>query len=69
MNAEPLETVVAFPYLGLTVDYNNCDWVVLYQNLRKVWWWWVMVGKVAKKTGATVRSWGIMHKAVVQLVF
>ena len=36
VNSYPLEPVIDFPHLGLTVTYNNSYWVSLYQNLQKV---------------------------------
>ena len=46
VNAEHLDPVVAFPYLGRTVAYNNSGWADLYQNLRKVQRRWAMVGEL-----------------------
>ena len=68
MNAKPLETVEAFPYLGRTVSYNNRYWVDLYQNLRKSRRWWEMVAKLVMKMGATVWALGVIYKAVLQMV-
>ena len=32
---DPLESKTAFPYLGLTVTFNNINWEALYRNLWK----------------------------------
>ena len=50
-NLNPLEENKVFPYLRLTIAYNNCDWAALYSNLRKVQRRWEMVAKVLGKTG------------------
>ena len=68
MNYEPLEPVAAFPYLGRMDAYNNSNWVDLYQNIWKARRWWVMVGKLVSKTGATFQARGILYKTVVQSV-
>ena len=34
-NAEALPLSEAFPCLGRKITYNNSDWAVVYQNLRK----------------------------------
>ena len=58
MNAEPLETAVAFPYLGLTGAYNNRNWEALYNNFRKARRWWGRVGEVVTKTGTISQARG-----------
>ena len=35
LNIDPLKSVTTLPYLGHTIEFNNRDWVNLYQNLRK----------------------------------
>ena len=65
MNADPLDPIAAFPYLGHTVAYNNSDWEDLYQNLQKSHRRWEMVGKVVIKMGAMVQAQDILYKAVV----
>ena len=40
----------------------------MYQNLKKVQRWWGMIVRVLAKMGATVRSCGMMYKAVSQSV-
>ena len=68
MNSDPLQPDTAFLYLGHTVAFNNSDWKNLYHNLRKAWFWWGVATKVLKRTGATVRTWGILYKEVVHTV-
>ena len=68
MNAETLPPSEAFLYLGRIIVYNNSDWVVVYQNLRKARMRWIMILRVLERTGATVRAQGSMYKAVAQLV-
>ena len=64
MNAETLPPSEAFLYLGRIIVYNNSDWVVVYQNLRKARMRWIMILRVLERTGATVRARGSMYKAV-----
>ena len=68
INAESLETAVAFPYLLQTVGYNNSDRADLYQNIRKARRRWGVVAKVVTKTGAMVQVWALFYKAFVQTV-
>ena len=65
VNADPMEPVATFPYLGGTVAYKNSAWVALYQNLWMAWRRWEIVGKVVTKTGEMVRSRGMLYKEVV----
>ena len=65
VNTDPLEPIMAFPYLVLTVVYNNIDRASLYQNLRKLWCMWEMLGKVVKKAGVMVRFQVMLYKSVV----
>ena len=60
VNAEPLDLVTEFPYRGHTVAYNNSKWESLHQNLEKARRRWFLVGKVVTKTGARVRTQGIL---------
>ena len=59
VNVEPLDQAADFPYLDRTVTYNNSTWAALYQNIRKAWRRWGVVGKVVTKTGSTVQAWVI----------
>ena len=68
VNAESLGLSAAFPYLGLTVTYNNSDWASLYHNLCNVCRQWGVVGKVTKKIGTMVQTQGVFYKAITQLV-
>ena len=63
-----LETTAAFLYFLFTVNFNNSDWVAMYGNLRKLQWRWGMVAKVLKNIGATVQSWEMIYKVIVQTV-
>ena len=40
----------------------------MYRNLRKAQRRWGVISRVLEKTGATVRSWGMIYKAVAQSV-
>ena len=68
VNADPLNLIAPFPYLGRTVTYNNSNWEALYQNLQKALRRWVMVGKIVTKTESAVQSQGMMYQSVVKLV-
>ena len=68
MNADILDPVAAFPYLGCTVAYNNSDWAALYQNLWMARRRWRMLGKMVTEAGSTVWERGMLYKAVVQSV-
>ena len=35
VNADPLEPVDGFPYLGITIAYNDFNWEAVYHNLQK----------------------------------
>ena len=48
--------------------FNNSDWAAVYLNLRKYWRRWEMIVRVTESTGATVRAFVEMYKAVAQLV-
>ena len=54
--------------LGRKIAYNNSNWAVVYQNLRKARSWWGMIARVLAKTVAMVRARGIMYKVVDKLV-
>ena len=56
----------AFPCLGRTINYNNSDWPLVYQKLRKARRQRGMIERVLAKTGATVHARGMMYKAVAQ---
>ena len=43
--------MVTIPYLGLTITFNNSDWLALYSNLWKTHRRWRIVEKVLRKTG------------------
>ena len=60
VKSDPLDPVAYFLHLGRTVAYNNIDWSDLYHILGKVWWQWVMMGKVVLKKGAMVRVMGVL---------
>ena len=68
INTEALPPSEAFPYLGRIIAYNNSDWLVLYQNLRKYCRQWVMVARAMERAGATVRSQVLMYKLLAQSV-
>ena len=51
INMNPLEANKMFPYLGLTITYNNSYWAELYINLWTFWRIWGMVEKVLGNTG------------------
>ena len=68
INAETIPLLEAFSYLGRTIDYNKSDWAAVYQNLRKGQMRWGMVERVLERTGATVRSQGVIYKAVAHSV-
>ena len=68
VNFDPLEPVVAFPYLGRTIVYKNSGCAAMYQNLVKARRWWVMVLGVMDNTGMLVQVREIIYKAVVQMV-
>ena len=59
---------MAFPYLVLTVAFNNSDWAAMYSNMSKLQWQWDVVAKVLMNTGYTVQSWVMMYKALVHTV-
>ena len=48
--------------------FNNSDWGAMYGNLRKAQRWWCMATKVMTNTVATVQTWVMIYKAVVQMV-
>ena len=66
INAEDLPLLEAFPFLRRVISYNNSDWPVVYQNLRKAQKWRGVVARVLSKIEATVRAQGMMYKAVDQ---
>ena len=68
INVEDLPPSEALLYLGQTITYKKSDWPEVYQNLKKARRWWGMIARVLAKTGATVRVYGMMYKAVDQLV-
>ena len=68
VNADTLSPSEAFPYLGKTITYNKSDWAAVYLNTRKARMLWSMIAKILERTGATVRSWVVMYKAVAQSV-
>ena len=68
INTKTLPLSDTFPYLGHIIAYNNSNWVAVYLNLRKARMRWVVITRVLERTGATVRAWGAMYKAVAQLL-
>ena len=68
INAEDLPLSEAFSYLGWKIAYNNSDWAIVYQNLRKARGRWLMIAMVLVNTGSTVQARGVMYKAVIQLM-
>ena len=60
---------MVFPCPGRTVAYNKSNWAALYENPQKAHRRWLMVGKLVPNTGVTLLVWGILYKAVMQLVF
>ena len=68
INTKALPPLEAFPYLGRTIAYKNSNWTEVHQNLRKLRRWWGMIARALAKTGATVRSRGMMYKAVAHSV-
>ena len=68
INADNLPPLEAFPYLGRTIAYNNSDWSVVYQNLKKVHSWWGIITRVLVDTVAAVRDRGVVYKAAAQLL-
>ena len=67
-NINPLEEAIALPYLGRTITYNNSDWENLCINLQKYKRLWGMVEKVMGVTGAPIKAWAMIYKALVQTV-
>ena len=51
VNMNPLEVTASFLYLGLTIMYNNSDWVVFYRNMCKSQRRWGVVKKVLGEMG------------------
>ena len=68
VNAEPIEPAHEFPYLELTIAYNNSGWTAVYRNLRKSWRIWGMIQKLQTNIGAMVRARSMLYKAVAQTV-
>ena len=68
IDAEPLEPVGAFPYLGHTTTYNNSNWAAVHHNLLNAQRCWWIISKVMPKMGATARDRGMLYKAVMQTV-
>ena len=60
---------MVFPCPGRTVAYNKSNWAALYENPQKAHRRWLMVGKLVPNTEVTLLVWGILYKAVMQLVF
>ena len=49
-------------------SHNNRYWPAVFQNLNKAWRWWGVISRVLTKTVATVRSRGVIYKALAQSV-
>ena len=64
INSDPLSLSEAFPYLGRAIEYNNSDWLVLFQNLKKLRRGWGVIVRVSTKTVSTMRARGMMYNAV-----
>ena len=58
----------AFPYLGRTILYNNIYWAAMNHNLRNNQRLWGVISKFLKKTGAAVRTRGMLYKSVAKTV-
>ena len=48
--------------------YNNSNWAVVYQNMRKYWRRRIMVARILERTGARAQAWVDMYMSVAQLV-
>ena len=48
--------------------YNNSNWVASYSNLRKAQRIWGMFSNVLGKTGAPIKSWVMVYKAVLHVL-
>ena len=57
-----------FPYIVQTIVYDNSDWAVVYQNMRKEWRKWVIIVWVLARIRSMVRGLGMMYKAMTQSV-
>ena len=68
VNVDPLEPADNFPYLDLTITYNNSDWVAMYHKPQKSWERWGMISKVLTKIWETARYCGMLYKLVTQMV-
>ena len=68
VNMNPLDSTADFPYLRRTVTYNNTNWEVLYANLRKSQIQWGVVAKDLRQTGAHVKAWAMLYKALFHAV-
>ena len=61
--------LMAFPYLGQIISYNNSDWLEVYHNLSKLQRRWGVISRVMAKTVATLQSWGVVYKAVSKVSY
>ena len=68
VNLDPLDSAVAFTYMGCTITYKNSDCLSLYHNLGKARMRWGMVLKVLEKLGETLVAREMMYKSVMQTV-
>ena len=63
----PLETVMTFKYLWMSLMASDDDWMSVVANLRKVRRQWARLSRILRREGGDPRRSGNFYKAVIQL--